>query len=69
MSTSCLNEYDISNKIEKKEGHFLTVTDGVMEECVDSGGNRAILNVGESRGPGPPGGEENGQLASDSGGG
>ncbi len=43
--------------------------DGVMEECMDSGGNGAKLNVGESGGPGPPGGEGNGQLASDNGGG
>jgi hypothetical protein len=29
--------------------------DGGVEECVDPGGNEAILNVGEGRGPGPPG--------------
>ncbi len=29
-----------------------------VEECVDPGGNRAILNVGEGGGPGPPRGEE-----------
>jgi hypothetical protein len=46
-----------------------TVTDSVIEECVDSGGNGAILNMGESGGPGPPKGEGNGQLALDSGGG
>ncbi len=40
-----------------------------MEECVDSGENGAILHVGESRVPSPPGGEGDGQLASDSGGG
>jgi hypothetical protein len=28
------------------------VTDGEVEECVDPGGNGAILNVGESGGPG-----------------
>jgi hypothetical protein len=37
--------------------------------CVDLGGNGAILSAGEREGPGPPGGKENGQLASDSGGG
>ncbi len=37
--------------------------------CVDPGGNVAILSVGGGGGPGLPGGEENGQLASDSGGG
>jgi hypothetical protein len=31
----------------------LTVTDGEVEECVDPGGNRAMLNVGEGGGPGP----------------
>jgi hypothetical protein len=40
-----------------------------MGECVDPGGNRAILNVGEGGGPGPPRQEGNRQLASDSGGG
>jgi hypothetical protein len=35
---------------------------------MDPGGNRAILNVGEGGGPGPPGEGRNGQLASDSGG-
>jgi hypothetical protein len=35
---------------------------------VDPGGNGAILNVGEGRRPGPPRGEGNRQLASDSGG-
>jgi hypothetical protein len=37
--------------------------------CVDPGGNVAILSAGGGGGPGLPGGEENGQLASDSGGG
>ncbi len=46
-----------------------TVTDGEVEECVDPGGNEAILNVGEGWGPCPPGGGGNRQLASDSGGG
>jgi hypothetical protein len=41
--------------------------DSVTEECVDSGGNGVILNVGESGGPSPPEREGNGQLASDSG--
>ncbi len=41
--------------------------DGEVEECMDPGGNRAILNVGEGGGPGPPRGEGNRQLASDSG--
>jgi hypothetical protein len=40
-----------------------------MKMCVDPGGNGAILSVGEGGGPGLPGGEENRQLASDSGGG
>jgi hypothetical protein len=46
-----------------------SVTDGEVEECVDPGGNGAILNVGEGGGPDPPREEGNGQLASDSGGG
>jgi hypothetical protein len=37
-------------------------------ECVDPGGNGAILNVGEGGGSGPPRGEGNRQLALDSGG-
>jgi hypothetical protein len=37
--------------------------------CMDPGGNAAILSAVERGAPGPPGGEENGQLASDSGGG
>ncbi len=45
----------------------VSVTDGEVEECVGPGGNGAILNVGEGGGPGPPRGEGNGQLASDSG--
>ncbi len=44
-----------------------TVTYSEAEECVDPGENRAILNVGKGGGPGPPRGEGNGQLASDSG--
>jgi hypothetical protein len=44
------------------------VTDGEVVGCMDPGGNGAILNVGEGRGPGPPRGEGNGQLSSDSGG-
>jgi hypothetical protein len=35
---------------------------------MDPGGNRAILNVGEGRGPGPLREGGSGQLASDSGG-
>jgi hypothetical protein len=46
-----------------------SVTNGGVEECVGPGGNRAILNVGEGRGPGLPKGKGNGQLALDSGGG
>ncbi len=42
------------------------VTDGVEGVCVDPGEKEAILEAG---GPGPPGGEKGGQLASDSGGG
>ncbi len=45
---------------------IISVTDSVTEECVDYGGNGAILNVGESRGPVPPDSEGNRQLASDS---
>jgi hypothetical protein len=47
----------------------VTVTDKGTKMCVDPGGNGAILNARGGGGPGPPGGEENGQLASDSGGG
>ncbi len=36
---------------------------------VDPGGSGAILREGENGGPSPPGGEEDVQLASDSGGG
>jgi hypothetical protein len=43
-----------------------TVTDNVEGVCVDPGEKEAILEAG---GPGPPGGEKGGQLASDSGGG
>jgi hypothetical protein len=43
-----------------------TVTDSVEEVCVDPGEKEALLDAG---GPGPPGGEKGGQLASDSGGG
>ncbi len=46
---------------------ILTVTDGEVEECVDPGGNVAILNVGEGGGTRLPRGEGNKQLASDSG--
>jgi hypothetical protein len=42
------------------------VTDSVEGVCVDSGEKEAILEAG---GPGLPGGEKGGQLASDSGGG
>ncbi len=48
---------------------FKIVTDKKTKMCVDPGGNGAILSAGERGGPGPPGGEENRQLASDSGGG
>jgi hypothetical protein len=37
-----------------------SVTDSVTEECVDSGGNGAILNVGESGGPARQTGRETG---------
>ncbi len=36
---------------------------------MDPGETRAALQAGGVRGPGPPGGEKSGQLASDSGGG
>jgi hypothetical protein len=36
---------------------------------MDPGENGAILGAGGDEGPGPPGGEKSGQLASDSGGG
>ncbi len=36
---------------------------------MEPGENGAISDAGGVQGPGPPGGEENGQLASDSGGG
>ncbi len=45
---------------------LVRVTDSVEGVCVDSGEKEAILETG---GPGPPGGEKGGQLASDSGGG
>jgi hypothetical protein len=48
---------------------IIIVMDKGTKMCVDPGGNGAILSVGERGGPSPPGGEENGQLASDSGGG
>jgi hypothetical protein len=35
--------------------------------CIDPGGNGAILSAWGGGGPGPPSGEEDGQLASDSG--
>jgi hypothetical protein len=54
---------------QKNVQHFFIVTDGEAGECMDPAGNGAILNVGEGREPGPPREEENGQLASDSGGG
>jgi hypothetical protein len=44
------------------------VMDKGTKMCVDPGGNEAILSVGRGGGPGPPGREENGQLASYSGG-
>jgi hypothetical protein len=37
--------------------------------CGDPGGKGAMLNAGGGGGPGPPVREENGELASDSGGG
>jgi hypothetical protein len=43
--------------------------DKETKKCVDPGENGAILNAGGGGGLGLPGGEENGQLASDSGGG
>jgi hypothetical protein len=46
--------------------HFLTVMDGGEGVCVDPGEMGAILEAGGVRGPGPPGGGEDGQLASDS---
>jgi hypothetical protein len=47
----------------------VSASDSKVEECVDPGGNGAILNVGEGGRPGPPRGEGNRQLASDSEGG
>ncbi len=52
-----------------EQNYFVNVTDGKREECVDPGEKGAIFETGEVEGPGPPGGEMNGQLASDSGGG
>ncbi len=40
---------------------MVSVTDGEVGACVDPGGNGAISNVGEGRGPGPPREEGNGQ--------
>jgi hypothetical protein len=40
---------------------MVSVTDGEVGECVDPGGNRAILNVGEGGEPGLPREEGNGQ--------
>jgi hypothetical protein len=45
------------------------VTDKETKKCADPWENGAILNAGGGGGPGLPGGEENGQLATDSGGG
>jgi hypothetical protein len=47
----------------------VTVTDGERGECMNPGENGAILDAGGGEGPGSPGGGQNGQLASDSGGG
>ncbi len=47
---------------------MVIVTDGEREECMDPGGNGAILNVGEDGGPCLPRGEGKRQLALDSGG-
>ncbi len=49
--------------------HNVCVTAKGTKMCMALGGNEAILSVGGGGGPGPPDGEENGQLASDSGGG
>ncbi len=50
-------------------GYIVPVKDGEAEEYVDPGENGVIWNVGDGVEPGPPRGEGNGQLASDSGGG
>ncbi len=51
-----------------KNAIYSSVTDNGTKMCVDPGGSGAILREGENGGPGPPGGEEDVQLASDSGG-
>ncbi len=43
-----------------KKRLYILVTDGEVEECMDPGGNGAILNVGEGGGPSPPRGRETG---------
>ncbi len=43
--------------------------DRETKKFMDPGENEAILDAGGGGGPGPPGGWENGQSASDSGGG
>jgi hypothetical protein len=45
------------------------VKDRETKKCVDPGEKEAILTAGGGGGPGQPGGEGSGQLASDSGGG
>jgi hypothetical protein len=57
------------NRKKNYKNQFITVMDKGTKMCVDPGGNGAILSAGERGGPCLPGGEENGQLASDSGGG
>jgi hypothetical protein len=70
MVTSVRNEgIVLTVKLISSPEKIITVTDGEVEECVDPRGNGAILNMGEGGGPGPPRGEGNGQLESDSGGG
>jgi hypothetical protein len=59
-----------ANYTNIKTGHprrtlICIVMDSMEGVCVDPGEKEAIL---EARGPGPPGGEKSGQLASDSGG-
>ncbi len=46
-----------------------SLMDNGTKMCVDPGGSGAILRVGENGEPGPPGGGEDRQLASDIGGG
>jgi hypothetical protein len=48
---------------------IIHLTDGMEGVCMDPGEMGAILEAVGVRGPGPPGGRKDGQLALDSGGG